>query len=131
MILPPEISLAEGLVFVEELYSSIHSLKVLNPNRDHYKVQKPLLLMDNNNNSDDDLDIIENDPDVELPIKCSEDKESRMTEANSIAEDIIDDEDQIQDNEASEFGDEVFSSVQPCVVEKLSSSAPALLCSNL
>ena len=106
MILPPEISLAEGLVFVKELYSSIHSLKVLNPNSDHYKVQKPLLLMDNNNNSDDDLDMdIENDPDVELPIRGSEDKESRMTEANSIAEDIIDDEDQIQDNEASEFGD--------------------------
>ena len=27
------------------------------------------------------------------------------------AEDIIDDEDQIQDNEATEFGDEVFSSI--------------------
>ena len=40
--------------------------------------------MDNNNNSVDNLDI-ENDPDVELPIRCSEDKESRMTEANSIA----------------------------------------------
>ena len=67
--------------------------------------------MDNNNNSVDNLDI-ENDPDVELPIRCSEDKESRMTEANSIAGDIIDDEDQIQDNEGSEFRDEVFSTTQ-------------------
>ena len=67
--------------------------------------------MDNNNNSVDNLDI-ENDPDVELPIRGSEDKESRMTEANSIAGDIIDDEDQIQDNEGSEFRDEVFSTTQ-------------------
>ena len=37
----------------------------------------------------------------------------------------FDDEDQIQDNEASEFGDEVFSSVQPCVVEKFLILLPA------
>ena len=41
MILP-EVSLAEGLIFVEEVYSSIHSLKALYPN---------VLLLDNNNNS--------------------------------------------------------------------------------
>ena len=80
--------------------------------------------MDNNNNSVDNLDI-ENDPDVELPIRVSEDKESRMTEANSIAGDIIDDEDQIQDNEGSEFREKyslqprvVQRSYQPWVVEK-------------
>ena len=69
--------------------------------------------------------LLKNNPDVELLIRCSEDKESRMTEGNSIAEDIIDDEDQIQENEASEFGDEVFSSVQPCVVEKFLILLPA------
>ena len=87
--------------------------------------------MDNNNNSVDNLDI-ENDPDVELPIRVSEDKESRMTEANSIAGDIIDDEDQIQDNEGSEFREKyslqprvVQRSCQPWVVEKFLILLPA------
>ena len=75
--------------------------------------------------------LLKNNPDVELLIRCSEDKESRMTEANYIAEDIIDDEDQIQDNEASEFGVEVFSTTQGCTEElstlgcrEISDSAP-------
>ena len=38
MILP-EVSLAEGLVFVEEVYSSIQSLKILNPNSRDLTVQ--------------------------------------------------------------------------------------------
>ena len=31
-VILPEVSVAEGLIFVEEVYSSIHSLKALNPN---------------------------------------------------------------------------------------------------
>ena len=89
-VILPEISLAEGLVFVEEVYSSINSLKALYPNRD-FTDQNPLLLQDNNNNNSYDLDI-ENDPDVQLTIRGSEDKDSRLTETEpqtiSIAEDI-------------------------------------------
>ena len=93
-VILPEISLAEDLVFVEEVYSSINSLKALNPNRD-FTDQNSVLLRDNNiNNSYDD---IENDPDMELTIRGSEDKDSRLTETEpqtiSIAEeDIIEDE---------------------------------------
>ena len=93
-VILPEISLAEGLVFVEEVYSSINYLKALNQNRD-FTDQNSVLLRDNNiNNSYDD---IENDPDMELTIRGSEDKDSRLTETEpqtiSIAEeDIIEDE---------------------------------------
>ena len=93
-VILPEISLAEGLVFVEEVYPSINSLKALNQNRD-FTDQNSVLLQDiNNNNSYDD---IENDPDMELTIRGSEDKDSRLTETEpqtiSIAEeDIIEDE---------------------------------------
>ena len=31
-VILPAVSIAEGLIFVEEVYSSIHSLKALNPN---------------------------------------------------------------------------------------------------
>ena len=93
-VILPEISLAEGLVFVEEVYSSINSLKALNPNRD-FTDQNSVLLRDNNNNNS--YDDIENDPDMELTIRGSEDKDSRLTETEpqtiSIAEeDIIEDE---------------------------------------
>ena len=78
------------MVFVEEVYSSINSLKALNPNRD-FTDQNSVLLRDNNNNN------IENDPDMELTIRGSEDKDFRLTETEpqtiSIAEeDIIEDE---------------------------------------
>mgnify|MGYP005708717039 CR=1 FL=1 len=58
-----------------------------------------------------------NDPDMELTIRGSEDKDSRLTETEpqtiSIAEeDIIEDEN--QDNEASEFRVEVPSTTQGC-----------------
>ena len=93
-VILPEISLAEGLVFVEEVYSSINSLKALNQNRD-FTDQNSVLLQDNNNNNS--YDDIENDPDMELTIRGSEDKDSRLTETEpqtiSIAEeDIIEDE---------------------------------------
>ena len=71
-----------------------------------------MLLLDNNNNQSYDLDI-ENDPAVELPIRSLEDKEERlMTEENSQAEDVIDDEDLLQDNEACEVAVEVPSTTQ-------------------
>ena len=63
----PEVSLAEGLIFVEEVYSSIHSFKALNPiSVQTVQVQNPPLLLDNNNNTSYDLDI-ENDPAVAKP----------------------------------------------------------------
>ena len=49
-VILPEVSVAEGLIFVEEVYSSIHSLKALNPNAVH-TVKNPHLLLDNNNNN--------------------------------------------------------------------------------
>ena len=91
-VILPEISLAEGLVFVEEVYSSINSLKALNPNRD-FTDQNSVLLRDNiNNNSYDEMIT-----DMELTIRGSEDKDFRLTETEpqtiSIAEeDIIEDE---------------------------------------
>ena len=103
---------AEGLVFVEEVYSSINSLKALNPNRD-FTDQNSVLLWDNNNNNSYDEMIT----DMELTIRGSEDKDSRLTETEpqtiSMAEeDIIEDEN--QDNEASEFRVEVPSTTQGC-----------------
>ena len=59
MILP-EVSLAEGLIFVEEVYSSIYSLKALNPNAVHTVKNPHVLLLDNNNNSYDlDIDYLD------------------------------------------------------------------------
>ena len=82
--------------------------------------------MDNNNNSDDDLDIIENDPDVELPIRCSEDKESRMTEANSIAEDIIDDEVRIKFKTMRPVNSEMkYSPLSTLCCREFSDSSPS------
>ena len=49
MILP-EVSLAEGLVFVEEVYSSIQSFKILNPNSRDFTVQNTDIHLDGNNN---------------------------------------------------------------------------------
>ena len=81
-VILPEVSLAEGLIFVEEVYSSIHSLKALNPiSVQTVQVQNPPLLLDNNNNTSYDLDI-ENDPAVELPIRGLEDKESLSCRIN-------------------------------------------------
>ena len=37
-VILPDVSVAEGLVFIEEVYSNIDSLKILNPNSD-YTVQ--------------------------------------------------------------------------------------------
>ena len=59
-VILPEVSLAEGLIFVEEVYSSIHSLKALNPNAVHTVKNQHVLLLDNNNNSYDlDIDYLD------------------------------------------------------------------------
>ena len=61
----PDVSVAEGLVFIEEVYSNVNSLKILNPNSDYRPQNQHLQLdVDSNNNNSYDLDI-ENDPDVE------------------------------------------------------------------
>ena len=76
MILP-DVSVADGLVFIEEVYSNINSLKILNPNSDCTLENLHLQLdVDSNNNNSYDIDI-ENDPAVELPIRHSEDQEPR------------------------------------------------------
>ena len=100
-VILPEVSLAEGLVFVEKVYSSIKSLKILNPNSD-YTVQKSDLILDDNNNNSYDLDI-ENNPAVELPVRSLEDKE-----------DICEEEEVNQDNETRELGDELSSTIHCC-----------------
>ena len=59
-VILPEVSLAERLIFVEEVYSSIHSLKALNPNAVHTVKNPHVLLLDNNTNSYDlDIDYLD------------------------------------------------------------------------
>ena len=59
-VILPEVSVAEGLIFVEEVYSSIHSLKALYPNAVHTVKNQHVLLLDNNNNSYDlDIDYLD------------------------------------------------------------------------
>ena len=64
-VILPEVSLAEGLVFVEEVYSSIQSLKILNINSRNFTVQNTDIHLDGNNNKSNDLDI-ENNPSMEF-----------------------------------------------------------------
>ena len=117
-VIIPDVSVAEGLVFLEEVYSNISSLKILNPNSDCTVQNLHLQLdADSNNNTSYDIDI-ENDPDVELPIRSLEDQQSRlMTETESESqtilnsEDIIDDDD---DEEESEIRVEIPSTTQGC-----------------
>ena len=117
-VIIPDVSVAEGLVFLEEVYSNISSLKILNPNSDCTVQNLHLQLdADSNNNTSYDIDI-ENDPDVELPIRSLEDQQSRlMTETESESqtilnsEDIIDDDD---DEEESEIRVELPSTTQGC-----------------
>ena len=77
-VILPDVSVAEGLVFIEEVYSNINSLKILNPNSDFTVQNLHLQLdLDSNNNNSYDIDI-ENDHSVQLPIRSLEDQESRL-----------------------------------------------------
>ena len=75
-VILPDVFVAEGLVFIEEVYSHIDSLKILIPNSD-YTVQNLQLQLDldSNNNNSYEIDI---DPAVELPVRSLEDQESRL-----------------------------------------------------
>lgn len=102
-VIIPDVSVAEGLVFLEEVYSNISSLKILNPNSDCTVQNLHLQLdADSNNNTSYDIDI-ENDPDVELPIRSFEDQQSRlMTETESESQTILNSEDIIDDDDDEE-----------------------------
>ena len=101
-VILPEVSLAEGLVFVEEVYSSIQSLKILNPNSRDFTVQNTDIHLDGNNNKSTDLDI-ENDPSMELTIRSFED-----------VRDIHDEDGVIEDREARDYGGKLSSTTQGC-----------------
>ena len=101
-VILPEVSLAEGLVFVEEVYSSIQSLKILNPNSRDFTVQNTDIHLDGNNNKSTDLDI-ENNPSMELTIRSVEDER-----------DIHDEDGVIEETEVRDYGGELSSTTQGC-----------------
>ena len=80
------------LVFVEEVYSSIQSLKILNPNSRDFIVQNTDITLDDNKNNSNDLDI-ENNPSMELTIRSLED-----------VRDIHDEDGVIEEKEARNYG---------------------------
>ena len=92
------------LVFVEEVYSSIQSLKILNPNSRDFTVQNTDIHLDDNNNSND-LDI-ENNPSMELTIRSLED-----------VRDIHDEDGVIEEKEARDYGGELSSTTQGCIAQ--------------
>ena len=101
----PEVSLAVGSVFVEEVYSRIQSLKILNPNSRDFTVQNTDVHLDGNNNKSTDLDI-ENNPSMELTIRSLED-----------VRDIHDEDGVIEEKEARDYGGELSFTTQGCIAQ--------------
>ena len=93
------------LVFVEEVYSSIQSLKILNPNSRDFIVQNTDITLEDNKNNSNDLDI-ENNPSMELTIRSLED-----------VRDIHDEDGVIEEKEARDYGGELSSTTQGCIAQ--------------
>ena len=93
------------LVFVEEVYSSIQSLKILNPNSRDFIVHNTDITLDDNKNNSNDLDI-ENNPSMELTIRSLED-----------VRDIHDEDGVIEEKEARDYGGELSSTTQGCIAQ--------------